>query len=200
MGRLKLGVLGGTFDPLHYGHLALARAAVEYFSLSRLVIVPAGEPWQKSGWRISAASERLEMAKLAVASQQGFEVSALEVNRCGPSYTVDTLAALAGLYPGAELLLVLGADVLASFFHWHRPRRILELAQIVAARRPTVEGMKGLDDVATQLGSRLSWLPMPATDISSTDIRRRVVEGRTIRDLVPPTVEGFIRQRSLYKM
>ena len=200
MGRVRLGVLGGTFDPLHYGHLALARAAVEHYGLSRLVIVPAGEPWQKSGWRISAASERLEMVELAVASQQGFEVSPLEVNRCGPSYTVDTLAALADLYPGAELLLVLGADVLASFLHWYRPRRILELAQIVAARRPTFEGVEALGDVATQLGSRLSWLPMPPVDISSTDIRRRVVAGKTIKGLVPPAVEEFIRQRSLYKM
>lgn len=200
MGRIKLGVLGGTFDPLHYGHLALARAAVEHYRLSRLVIVPAGEPWQKSGWRISAASERLEMVKLAVASQQGFEVSPLEVDRCGPSYTVNTLAALAGLYPGAEFLLVLGADVLANFLHWYRPRRILELAQIVAARRPSLEGMEALDEVVTQLGSRLSWLPMPPIDISSTDIRRRVVAGRTIRGLVPPAVEEFIRRRSLYKM
>ena len=200
MGRVKLGVLGGTFDPLHYGHLALARAAVESYSLSRLVIVPAGEPWQKSGWRISVASKRLEMVKLAVADQQGFEVSALEVNRCGPSYTVDTLTALAALYPGAEFLLVLGADVLAGFLSWHRPRRILELAQIVAARRSTVEGMEGLDDVVTQLGDRLSWLSMPPIDISSTDIRRRVVEGRAIRGLVPPAVEEFIRRRSLYKV
>ena len=200
MGRVKLGVLGGTFDPLHYGHLALARTAVEHYRLSRLVIVPAGKPWQKSEWRISAASERLEMVKLAVASQQGFEVSSLEVNRCGPSYTVNTLIALAGLYPGAEFLLVLGADVLANFLHWYRPRRILELAQIVAARRPTFEGMEALDDVATQLGSRLSWLPMPPIDISSTDIRRRVVAGRTIKGLVPPAVEEFIRHHSLYKM
>ena len=200
MGGVRLGVLGGTFDPLHYGHLALARAAVESCSLSRLVIVPAGEPWQKSGRRISAASERLEMVKLAVANQQGVDVSALEVDRCGPSYTVDTLASLSGLYPGAEFLLVLGADVLARFLHWHRPRRILELAQIVAARRPAAKGMEGLDDVATQLGSRLSWLPMPPIDISSTDIRRRVVAGSVIRGLVPPAVEEFIRQRSLYKV
>lgn len=189
----RLGVLGGTFDPIHVGHLVAASEAIHRFGLDRVILVPAGRPWQKSDY--SDPEDRLMMTTLAAATHQRLSVSRIEVDRKGPTYTVDTLEALKGSFPGAELFLIVGADVALEMSTWHRARDIASLATVIALTRPGSE----LTSVGTDAElPDVELMEMPALAVSSTDIRHRVASGRPIDYLVPADVVTYIRDRGLY--
>jgi nicotinate-nucleotide adenylyltransferase len=194
---VRLGVLGGTFDPVHVGHLALARAARDRLALDEVLLVPAGHPWRKADREIAPAEHRLAMLRLAVAGEPAFTVSTLELEREGPSYTADTLEALAAGQPDAELFFIAGEDALADLPNWERPRRIIELAKLAVARREDSAG--GARDAIPGLRERIVWLEMPLVEVSASEVRRRVRTGEPIAGMVPPAVEAYIREKGLYR-
>lgn len=187
---MRLGVLGGTFDPIHIGHLILGEAGREGLGLDRVLFVPTGVQWRKPAREIAPAGHRVAMTRLAIEGNPAFEVSTLEVDRPGPSYTADTLEALMTEYPGSDLNLILGHDAYRDLPNWVRPQRISELATVVVAAR-NGEGLE-VEPPAVRL-------EMPEIGISATDIRERVAAGRTIRYLVTAAVEAYIREQGLYR-
>jgi nicotinate-nucleotide adenylyltransferase len=198
----KVGVLGGTFDPVHLAHLILAEEARGALGLDRLLLLPAAQPWRKSQQRVTGAAHRLAMLRLAAAEEPAFDVSTVEIDRGGPTYTVQTLAALrAELGPDVELYFLLGEDALLDMPNWRDPAGILRLAQLGVADRSgeTTVDLDALDRALPGIRDRTTVIPMPRIEISSTDIRRRVREGRPIRFLVPRSVEEYIERHALYK-
>jgi len=198
---VRVGVLGGTFDPVHWGHLLLAEQARDQLSLDRVLFVPAGLPWRKLQRPLSPVGQRVEMVRLALEGTP-FELSLLEAERPGPSYTADTLEQLRAMLPAAELYFVMGHDALLDLPEWHRPQDILRLATLAVALRPDRSGEEALAQVARRLPGvreRVVWLAMPLVGISGSDIRQRVREGRSIRYLVPPAVEDYIHRHRLYR-
>ncbi len=193
---MRLGVLGGTFDPVHCGHLALARHALKQLALDRVLFVPAGQPWRKPDRTIAPAHHRLAMLHLAIEGNEAFEIAAMEVDRPGPSYTAETLAALSEEQE-AELFFIMGEDALADLPNWREPERILELATLVVAHR-TGSGDAGRAEMPSGPSARIVWLEMPLLDISASAIRERVSGRLPIRDLVPEAVESYIREHGLY--
>ena len=202
MARVKLGILGGTFDPVHQGHLILAEWARGELALESVLLVPAGLPWRKAERSIGAVEHRLAMLRLAIADNSAFELSTMEMERSGASYTADTLERLHELRPGSELFFILGQDALADLPNWRRPQRILELATLAVACRSGPESI-ALDEVERKLpglSGRLVWLGMPRVEVSASLIRERVRKGLSIRYLVPDAVEAYIREQGLYRM
>ena len=196
---MRIGVLGGTFDPVHLAHLVLGEVAREELRLDRVIFVPAGQPWRKSGRQIAPAADRLQMLRLATAGNPAFEVSSLEIEREGPSYTEVTLEALQGENPTAELFFILGGDALSDFPNWHDPRRIAELATLAVAERDgAADGVAGEADLSG-LHVSLCRLHMPTVAITATAIRQNVREGRSIRYLVPDAVAEYIAEHGLYR-
>ena len=200
-GRKRTGVFGGTFDPVHVGHLIAAEEARAALSLNEVVFVPAGRPWFKEGRPLTGAGHRLAMVELAVAGHAHFRVSDAEVRRPGPSYTVDTLEELrAGLGEAAEIYLIVGTDVLSELSRWHRPARVFEMATIVGMRRPGAEpDLEQLEEVSPDAPSKTLILDGPCIEVSGADLRRRVAEGRPIRYMVPEAVGRYIREHRLYR-
>ena len=182
--------MGGTFDPIHHGHLVAAEEARYAFSLDRVLFIPAGQPWQKER-HVAPAEERYEMTVLATKDNPAFEVSRLEIERDGPTYTVDTLRELHLQIPDAELFFITGADAILEILSWKDPHDALELATFVAVTRPGYL----LDKLPSH---EIAVLEIPALAISSTDIRARVAEGRPIRYLAPDAVAAHIKVRGLY--
>ncbi len=198
---MRIGVFGGSFDPVHYGHLVLAEQCREQVSLDRVLFVPAGMPPHKAGMRLSEPKHRTEMLRLAIAGYPEFEVSTIELERPGPSYTVDTLERLVGDNPGDEFFLLMGPDMFLDFPTWRAPRRILELACLVVAYYPEAPVQVpdvGLD-FTTKLKERVLEVRMPTVALRATDIRARVRTGRSIRFLVPAAVECYIHEQGLYR-
>lgn len=196
---MRIGVLGGTFDPVHLGHLILAEEAREVLSLERLLFVPAGMPWRKTGRPISPAEHRLAMLRLALEGSP-FELSTLEVERPGPSYTVDTLRELHAAFPAASLYFIMGYDALLDLPNWHQPQEIVRLALLAVARRPGAEdSLEELERELPGVSGRVVWVTMPPIGISASDIRSRVRAGRSVRYLVPPGVEEYIHRHRLYR-
>jgi nicotinate-nucleotide adenylyltransferase len=199
--RERLGILGGTFDPPHIGHLWLATAAADELDLAKVLLVPAANPPHKRRRSISHAADRVLMTRLAVANDPRLDVSLVELERDGPSYTVDTLADLGRRHPDMDLVLILAADSLAQIDTWREPERLLELASWAVGPRPGTP----LPDRAALVArwgrsaSRIHFLGGPALDVSGTLIRRRVAAGRAIRYLVPRAVEELIVDRRLYR-
>ena len=195
-----LGVLGGTFDPVHLGHLIIAEEARVRLGLKGVLFLPAGQPWMKS-WASAPAPHRLEMLRLALASNPTFHLSTLEMERAGPSYTYQTLPRLQEEHPGEELSLLLGWDALEEFPRWKEPGRILELAQVVAFPRAgfPAPDLARLRNEVPALAQRLILMEGPVVQISSTEVRRRVKEGLSIRYLVPREVEEYILRQGLYR-
>lgn len=198
---MRVGIFGGTFDPIHFGHLTLAEQCREQCQLDEVWFVPAAQPPHKQGAVISPVKSRCEMVEFAIAGNSAFRLSSIEIDRAGPSFTVTTLEQLNSEDPSRELFLLIGADSLIDFPHWRQPNRILELATIVAVNR----GDRPLPDrsliraVCGDLAdTKILGVNMPAIDLSSTDIRRRVSEGRNIRYLVPRAVEAYIHEHRLY--
>ncbi len=199
MAVVRLGVLGGTFDPPHLGHLVLAEAAREQLGLDRMLWVPTGDPWRKSGAAVTAAEHRCAMVRLAVEDNPVFELSTIEVDRGGPSYSVDTLTSLGKDFPLWERFFVLGLDALRDLPNWRQPERVIELATFaVAPRGGERPGASELDGLLSGLSERVVWLEMPRIDISATELRRRAADGRSLRYQVLPAVEAYITHHGLY--
>lgn len=191
--RERIGVLGGTFDPPHIGHLLAAVNVRSALNLDRVLLVVANEPWQKVGTReISPAVDRLAMVVAAVVDLPGIEASDLEIRRGGPSFSVETLEALRSGLPDAELFLIVGADAAGALHTWVRSRELPALATLVLVDRPGVQA----DDPPE--GWSLERVEIPRVEVSSTDLRSRVVEGRPLDFLIPPSVATCIAQRRLY--
>lgn len=196
----RLGILGGTFDPPHIGHLILAEEARWRLALDAVLWVPAGDPWRKEGRRIAPAPDRLAMTRLAVEGDPHFEVWDGEVRRDGPSYTVETLAALQAERPDAELFFLLGEDALHDLPNWRDPAGIARLAWLaVAPREWSAKETVALERLAPGIRNRIVHVEMPAIDVSATDLRRRVATGESIRYLVPAKVEAYIYEHGLYR-
>ncbi len=198
---LRIGILGGTFDPIHLGHLAIAEASRDRLDLDKVILIPAGRPWLKSDQMVSAPEHRLAMARLAIEDRPGLEMSPIEVDRPGPTYTVDTLTELREvLGSGVELYLVLGMDSVRELRRWRYPERLFDLCTVVAVSRPDSPDVSPaeIEDSFTAARGRARTIRGPMLDISATDIRLRVAEGRSISDRVPPSVERYIREHGLY--
>jgi nicotinate-nucleotide adenylyltransferase len=192
-------VLGGTFDPIHIGHLAAAEAAIECAGLDRVIFVPSRQPPHRSA-AVASAEDRLEMTRLATSNSSGFAVSDLEVRRDGPSYTVDTLAELRRKRPDADLFLILGWDAARLFRSWHEPERVRELAAVVVTGRPGLRLPQPADLEAAGLppdGTVLCLRPTP--DVSASEVRRAVHAGTSIAGMVPAAVERYIAANGLYR-
>jgi nicotinate-nucleotide adenylyltransferase len=190
----KIGVMGGTFDPIHHGHLVAASEVADRFGLDEVIFVPTGQPWQKVDRAVSRAEDRYLMTVVATASNPRFTVSRVDIDRKGPTYTADTLADLHREFPDAELFFITGADALAQILSWHKIEELFELAHFVGVTRPGYElADEHLPDGAVSL------VEVPAMAISSTDCRRRVVEGRPVWYLVPDGVVQYISKRNLYR-
>ena len=197
---MRLGVLGGTFDPVHTGHLVLAEQAREQLRLDRVLWVPAGDPWRKAGEPVSPAEDRLVMVRLAIEGNDAFEVSTTELDRVGPTYTLDTLQQLHGEYAAEELFFLLGLDALADLPNWHKPAELIRLALLGVARRGDEQPrLAELERQMPGLEERVRWVEMPRLDISGTELRRRASEGRSLRYLVPPAVAFYVREHGLYR-
>lgn len=197
MGR-RLGVMGGTFDPIHHGHLLTAEEALVQFDLERVIFVPTGRPWMKEEVAVSPAEDRHLMTVIATASNPRFAVSRIEIDREGPTYTVDTIRMLADENPDAELFFITGADAILEIFHWKDPDEILSLAHFIAATRPGYD-IAAFEKEAPTSHPKVTVMDIPALAISSTDIRRRVRDGRPIRYLVPEGVKSYIEKAGLYR-
>jgi len=192
----RLGVFGGTFDPPHVGHLALAEWARGELRLDRVLFVPAGTPPHKAAARASAA-HRVAMTRRAVRGNPAFAVSTIEARREGPSYTADTLAAIARANPGAELFLLMGADMYATFDTWVRPAEIAARATLAVALRPGAK--RGRSSRAARAGRGVRWLANPALEISSSAVRERARRGASLRYLVPDAVARYVAAHRLYR-
>lgn len=190
---VRRGVLGGTFDPPHLAHLAAAEAAYRQLDLDVVTFVPAGAPWQKAGDPVSAPVHRLEMMERAVREIDYFDVDDLEVRRDGWTYTIDTLAVYA---PLDDLTLILGSDAARGVPSWHRADDVLSAARFAIVPRP---GIAPADVDEALAAANVVWLDMPELDISSTDLRRRVAAGDSVRFLVPEPVDAYIAAHGLYR-
>jgi nicotinate-nucleotide adenylyltransferase len=191
---MRLGLFGGTFDPVHYGHLLLAELCHEACRLDAVWFVPAAQPPHKQQGPLTPARQRVEMLELAVGGNEAFAISPLEIERGGLSYTVDTLAALRAEQPARELFFLLGSDMLADLPHWREPERICELALPVVVRRggvdePNFDGLAAFVSAARLSDIRQAYVPMPRIEFSSREIRRRVSAGLSIRYQTPRAVE-----------
>jgi nicotinate-nucleotide adenylyltransferase len=194
----RIGVMGGTFDPIHHGHLVAAEEARWQFGLDRVVFVPTGQPWQKPVG-VSPAEDRYQMTVIATAANPAFEVSRLEIAHPGPTYTVDTLRRIrAGHHEGIRLFFITGADAVLQILTWKQPDQVLALAEFIAATRPGFD----LDPLVRQVpgaAGRVHRMEIPALAISSSDLRSRVARGAPIRYLVPDGVARYIQEHTLYQ-
>jgi nicotinate-nucleotide adenylyltransferase len=201
---MRIGVFGGSFDPVHVGHQWIAEAALETLALDEVRWIPAATSPLKRGGPVAPDADRLEMVRLAVGGTDGHLVDAREIERGGVSFTADTLAELAESQPEAERFLIIGSDALVTFPHWRAPEQLLTLATLAVVRRggePPID-FSVLDGVATDgqlAAARRSVIQMPLIELSSTELRERVAEGRRIRFRVPRAVEALIAARGLYR-
>ncbi len=191
---MRLGVFGGTFDPVHVGHLIAAEQAREQLCLDRVLFVTAGQPWLKAHSPVTPARHRARMVELAVRGNPHFEASAMELERDGPTYTVDTLEEVAA-GSDAELYLVVGADAASEIDRWHRPRRVLQLATVAVLTRPGVAG--GIPASLEGVGRWVS-VECPPIGVSATEVRARVGSGRSVRYVVSDAVREYINEHGLY--
>jgi len=196
----RIGVLGGTFDPVHNGHLHIADALRTALNLDSVLWVPAGRPPHKSDQIVSSDRDRLAMLDLALADSVTNEISTIDIDRSGPSYTADTLEILAEHFPSARLFFLMGEDSLRDLPTWRDPQRILRVAELAVAGRPGVEAdLESLELQVPGVRKRVFVVPTEEIAISSSEIRRRVRENQSIHGLVPATVEAYIHDRGLYK-
>ncbi|MEX1021736.1 MAG: nicotinate-nucleotide adenylyltransferase [Dehalococcoidia bacterium] len=196
----RIGMLGGTFDPPHLAHLALAAAARTALRLDRVIFVPAGQPWRKSDRQVTPAPVRLEMLRAAIEPFAWAEASTIEVDRDGPTYTAETLEAL--VRPDEAWWFVLGADALADMPAWHEPARIIACARLAVARRPDVAGdlaPAALREAIPGVEECIDVLDMPLLEISATDLRQRIRDGRSTEFLLPAAVREVVDRLGLYR-
>lgn len=200
----KLGIFGGSFDPIHYGHLLLAETCREQCGLDQVLLVPAAVPPHKRSQSLSAARDRVEMVRLAIGGHEQLAVSTIEIDRGGVSYTIDTLTALAEQQPGSSLFFLMGADSLKDLPTWREPQRLCELAVPLVVRRagspePDFSAIRQLVTNARLEEIREHQVEMPIVELSSTEIRQRVAAGQSIRYRTPRAVEKFIETHGLYR-
>lgn len=198
---MNIGVLGGTFDPIHVGHLLVAEEVRARLEPAEVLFVPAGQPWLKLNNAISPAQHRLEMVRLAIAGKTYFKLSTMEIERPGPTYTVDTIAQLqTQLNAGDELFFILGWDNLNQLPQWHQPQRLIKMCRLVAVPRvdsPTPD-LGSLEAAIPGLKGKVILLDEPRIDINASEIRERVAQGLSISQLVPEPVERYIKEHRLY--
>ena len=197
----KIGVLGGTFDPIHNGHLGIADAACRELGLARVLFVPARDPWLKGRVDVVPSRDRVEMVKLAISGHPRYEISRVDLQREGPSYTIDTLSDLRReLGADAELYFILGMDAMEGLPDWREPERIIKTCRLVVAKRPGVDiiDLKALEARMPGISGRVVVIDNDLYDINSTGIRRSVAAGRSISGLVPDEVARYIRENGLY--
>ncbi|MBL1067803.1 nicotinate-nucleotide adenylyltransferase [Streptomyces sp. 7-21] len=193
-GRRRLGVMGGTFDPIHHGHLVAASEVAARFQLDEVIFVPTGQPWQKSHRMVSPAEDRYLMTVIATASNPQFSVSRIDIDRGGKTYTIDTLRDLRAEHGDADLFFITGADALAQILSWRDAEELFSLAHFIGVTRPGhVLADPGLPN------GRVSLVEVPALAISSTDCRKRVARGDPVWYLVPDGVVRYINKRALYR-
>jgi nicotinate-nucleotide adenylyltransferase len=190
----RVGIMGGTFDPIHHGHLVAASEVAALFDLDEVIFVPTGEPWQKSTRRVSPAEHRYLMTVIATASNPRFWVSRVDIDRAGPTFTIDTIRDIEEQRPGAELFFITGADALAHILSWKEAEETLRRARFIGVTRPGYE----LSDKHLPIDS-VTLLDVPAMAISSSDCRERVAAGRPVWYLVPDGVVQYINKHSLYR-
>ncbi|MEX2599772.1 MAG: nicotinate-nucleotide adenylyltransferase [Dehalococcoidia bacterium] len=199
---MRRGILGGTFDPIHTGHLILAQEVLWRLGLDGIWFIPTGLPWMKRGEALTSAEHRLSMVRHAIAGNEQFHCSSLEVDRPGETYTVETLEELrAGEMADGEMLFIMGVDTLNTLHRWKRAERILELTRIVVALRPghgdiDLRALEAIDPTAAE---RVMLVHMPLIEISGTELRRRASQDEPIRYLVPDAVGSYIREHGLYQ-
>ncbi|MED7953291.1 MULTISPECIES: nicotinate-nucleotide adenylyltransferase [unclassified Streptomyces] len=191
--KRRLGVMGGTFDPIHHGHLVAASEVASAFHLDEVIFVPTGQPWQKSDRHVTPAEDRYLMTVIATAENPQFSVSRIDIDRKGPTYTVDTLRDLRALHPDADLFFITGADALAQILSWRDSDELFSLAHFIGCTRPG----HTLTDAGLPVGG-VSLVEVPALAISSTDCRNRVAKGEPVWYLVPDGVVRYIDKRALY--
>ncbi len=198
---MNIGVLGGTFDPIHVGHLLVAEEARARLNLTETLFVPAGQPWLKLNNAISPAEHRVEMVRLAIADKPYFKLSTMEIERTGPTYTVDTIAELqAQLGAGDELFFILGWDNLIQLPQWREPSRLIKMCRLLVVPRvgyPDPD-LDSLEAAIPGLSQRVILLDQPQRDINASEIRQRVAQGLSIDHLVPEPVDRYIKEHRLY--
>ena len=200
---MKLGIMGGTFDPIHLGHLLIAENARHALGLDRVLFVPAGRPWLRGNAKVSEAHHRLRMVELAIAGNPAFSATGVEIDRPGPTYTVDTLETLKREYgEDTDLFFIIGSDALVNMDRWRSPARLFELCTLAVFGRNDGEDTLALSYRLThqfpQIVDAVVWMGRSLTNISSTDIRRRLASAAPVRYMVPDSVEQYIREHGLY--
>jgi nicotinate-nucleotide adenylyltransferase len=197
---MNIGVFGGTFDPIHNGHLGVIEEARTQLRLDEVIFVPAGWPWLKSESPISAVEHRVEMVRLAIENKPCCKLSTIEADKAGRSYTVDTIAEIKGQL-GAELFFILGWDAMARLPEWKEPSRLIEMCRLVAVPRPShvVPDLKEPEAIVAGLSRRTVFMDKPHIDVSATEIRRRVAQNQSVSHLVPEPVDNYIEEHNLYK-
>ncbi|HBO97308.1 MAG TPA: nicotinic acid mononucleotide adenylyltransferase [Candidatus Omnitrophica bacterium] len=188
----RIGILGGTFNPIHIGHLMIAQAVLEKFNLDKVVFVPACLPPHKSGRGLIAAEHRLRMVRLAVRGNRHLEVSSFEIAKGGKSYSVDTVRYFRRRYPGTKLFFIIGSDHIVKLHTWRDIREVVKMASFVAVYRP------GFKTIRSKI--RVKSMIIPGVHTSSSDIRRRLVAGKTVKHLIPENVLRYIRKHKLYRL
>jgi len=199
---MQVGIMGGTFDPPHIAHLIIAEVARVRLGLDKIVFIPSGDPWMKSDHVVTSAGKRVEMVGLAISTNPAFSLSLIEVNRPGPTYTIDTIEQLSGeVGYDVGLFLLLGWDSVADLPSWKAPYRISKMARIVAFPRPGFARPDpvGLETAMPGIAERIIFIDEPSLSISSTCIRQRVMEGKSVRYMVPDAVMQYIIEHNLYK-
>jgi len=189
---LRLGIMGGTFDPIHYGHLAAAEEAKHCFGLEKVLFLPCGRPPHKKDYQVTDPEHRFEMTRLAIEDNP-------EIDRPGASYTIDTVSELKRQYPGAALYFITGADAILEILTWKEPQRLARICELIAASRPGYDLAKFQQEVGKDFAPRVHLLNVPGVNISSTEIRRRASEGTPIRYLLPEGVRAYIERARLYR-
>lgn len=199
---MRLGILGGTFDPIHFGHLLAAEETRTALGLDRVLFAPAADPPHKQGYAILPITHRLEMVTLAIADNPAFAVSSVDVKRSGPHYTVDTIRLLRDEWrtEADETCFIMGVDSLAHLLTWHRPDQLIQLCRLAVVARPGYRAdLRKLEATLPGIQGRLDWVEMPVLGISSSDLQRRVREGRSIRYQVPAAVAAYVAEHKLYR-
>ena len=197
---MKVGLFGGTFDPIHNGHIMVAETVLRKVDLAKVIFIPAGIPWLKEGRKITSATHRLNMVELAISGKSYFELSKIEIERPGATYTVDTLIDFINETNNTELYVIIGLDSLADFPRWKDPQRLLSLCYLVVVPRPgyPLPDIQAMENEMPGLKTRLILLNAPEIDISSSEVRRRIEEGRSFKHLVPKSVAEYIQENGLY--
>ena len=199
----KIAIMGGTFDPIHYGHLVTAEAVMHEYQIDKILFIPSGQPPHKSGNQVTSAEQRYLMTLLATETNPRFFTSRIEIDREGYTYTIDTIRELKTIYPESEIYFITGADAFSQILTWKNPELLLSSCHFVVATRPGYSRTKSapqIEAIMKEHADTLHYLEVPALAISSSEIRKRVQEGRPIKYLLPETVENYIAKHNLYQL